>query len=40
MRTYGHVVDELEAAPRLDGEQAIREARERPDVRLSFASSD
>jgi hypothetical protein len=37
MRTYGHVIDELEDAPRLDAEQAIRQARERPDVRLSFA---
>jgi hypothetical protein len=27
MRTYGHVIDELEEAPRLAAEDAIRAAR-------------
>jgi len=28
LSTYGHVIDELEDAPRLEAEQAIRAARE------------
>ena len=32
MRTYGHVIDELEDAPRLAAEDAIRQARERLSV--------
>jgi hypothetical protein len=31
MRTYGHVIDELEDAPKLSAEDAIRTARA-PDV--------
>lgn len=40
MRTYGHVIDELEDAPHIDAEQAIRDARERRDVRVPFAPAD
>ena len=29
MRTYGHVIDELEDAPRLQAEEAIAQARAR-----------
>ena len=30
MRTYGHVIDELEDAPHIEAERAIRDARELP----------
>jgi hypothetical protein len=33
MRTYGHVIDELEDAPRLPAEEAVRPARERAGTR-------
>ncbi|MDQ3676401.1 MAG: tyrosine-type recombinase/integrase [Actinomycetota bacterium] len=38
MRTYGHVIDELDDAPRLDAEAAIGAARA-AGVRVSFAST-
>ena len=34
MRTYGHVIDELEDAPRLSAEDAIRAARRKVGVRF------
>ena len=37
MRTYGHVIDELEDAPRLAAEDAIRTARDEL-VRLRYVS--
>jgi hypothetical protein len=40
MRTYGHVIDELADAPHIDAEQAIRNPRERRDVRVPFAPAD
>ena len=38
-RVYGHVLAEIEDAPQLDAEQAIREPRA-ADVRVSFASAE
>jgi integrase len=37
LRTYGHVIEELEDAPRIPAEDAIRQAREQSDVRILFA---
>ncbi len=37
-RTYGHVIDELEDAPHLAAEDAIRQARER--LRVGKVSAD
>lgn len=39
MRTYGHVVDELEDAPRITAEDAIA-ARRGSDVRTEFGGAD
>jgi hypothetical protein len=36
MRTYGHVIDELEDAPRVSAEDAIAAARRGDDVRTEF----
>ena len=36
MRTYGHVIDELEDAPRINAEDAIMAARRGEDVRTQF----
>jgi hypothetical protein len=36
MRTYGHVIDELEDAPRIRAEDAIMAARRRENVRTEF----
>ena len=44
MRTYGHVIEELEDRPQLPAEDAIREAREglqtAEDVPVSYLSAD
>lgn len=40
MRTYGHVLEELEDAPRLPAEEAIRRARDRARTRLVPATPD
>ncbi len=37
MRTYGHVIDELEDAPNLPAEDAIRASREKVGVRFVSA---
>jgi len=36
MSTYGHVIDELEDAPRIAAEEAITAARRGEDVRTEF----
>jgi hypothetical protein len=36
MRTYGHVIDELEDAPRIRAEDAIMAARRGENVRTEF----
>jgi len=38
MRTYGHVIDELEDAPRIPAEEAIRQAREELRARGMYPS--
>lgn len=40
MRTYGHVIEELEDAPRIAAEDAIAQARSRSHVRTTFASGE
>ena len=35
LRTYGYMIEELEDAPQLPAEEAIREARERSDDGIS-----
>ena len=39
MRTYGHVIDELEDEPRIAAEAAILEARRGSDVRRKFGAA-
>ncbi len=40
MRTYGHVIEELEDAPRIGAEEAILAARRGEHVRSEFAGAD
>ena len=40
MRTYGHVMDELEDAPRIGAEDAILAARRGGDVRTKYGRAD
>jgi integrase len=40
MRTYGHVIDELEDAPRIGAEDAILAARRGGDVRTKYGRAD
>jgi hypothetical protein len=39
MSTYGHVIDELEDAPRIAAEDAIMAARRGEEVRMKFGRS-
>jgi integrase len=40
MRTYGHVIDELEDQPRVSAEDAILAARRGDDVRTEFGRAE
>ena len=40
MRTYGHVIDELEDQPRIAAETAILDARRGGDVRRGFGAAE
>ena len=40
MRTYGHVIEELDEAPRISAEDAIAAARRGDDVRRLFGRSE
>jgi hypothetical protein len=40
MRTYGHVIEELEDAPQISAEKAILAARRGEDVRTKFGHAE
>jgi hypothetical protein len=40
MRTYGHVIEELDEAPRISAEDAIMAARRGEDVRRLFGRAE